>query len=327
MARDSGRSRSEPLSVDPTRSIPWSSLKDFLAVAESGSLSAAGRRLGVSQPTLTRRMAALEESLHAELFRRSPQGLELTEAGEAMLEPVRQMAQGAQAVELAVSGRDLTPAGLVRITATEGLAVEWLTPALADFRAQQPRIDLEILVRNTALNVLRREADIAIRLGRPRQAELVARRMGDLVLGLYASRAYVLAHGAPRTEADLADHTAVAFDEGDVYTGAGRFLERVLGDARIVFRANTLGAQLAAIRAGFGIGGQSRFIADWDPDLVRVLPEREVRFEIWLVTHPGLRRSARIRAVYDFLAERLAASRPLLAGELRPDTAQERAGP
>ena len=109
---------------DPTRSLNWSALKDFLAIAECGSLSEAARRLGVSQPTLTRRMAALESSLQAELFRRSPRGLELTEAGEAMLEPVRRMEEGAHAVELAVSGRDRSLAGLVRITATEGLAVE-----------------------------------------------------------------------------------------------------------------------------------------------------------------------------------------------------------
>jgi DNA-binding transcriptional LysR family regulator len=134
------------------------------------------------------------------------------------------------------------------------------------------------------------------------------------VLGLYASRAYLEAHGLPEAPEHLRAHTGIAFDEGDVYTGAGGFLERVLGGAHVVYRANTLGAQLAAIRAGFGIGGQACFIADRDPELVRVLPETEVRFEIWLVTHPGLRRSARIRAVYDFLAAELSLAAPLLAG-------------
>ena len=301
--------------TDPARSLNWSALKDFLAVAESGSLSEAARRLGVSQPTLTRRMAALEEGLRAELFRRSPRGLELTEAGEAMLSPTRQMEQGAHAVELAVSGRDRSLAGLVRITTTEGLAVEWLTPTLARFREQQPKIEIEVIVRNTALNVLRREADIAIRLGRPRQAELVARRVGDLVVGLYASRSYLEVRGTPRAKEDLADHDAVGFDEGGVFTGAGGFLEHAVAPARVVYRANTFGAQRAAIRAGFGIGGQAIFIGDRESDLVRVLPETEIRYEIWLVTHPGLRRSARIRAVYDFLAERISAANSLLSGE------------
>jgi DNA-binding transcriptional LysR family regulator len=311
--------------LDAGRSLNWSFLKDFLAVGASGSLSQAARRLGVSQPTLTRRMAALEEALHAELFRRSPRGLELTEAGEALLPPAREMEEAAKAAELAVSGRDLSLSGLVRITATEGLALEWLTPALARFREEQPQIDVEIIVRNTALNVLRREADIAIRLGRPSQAELVARRTGDLLLGLYASHEYIEAHGVPEASDDLTSHRGVAFDEADVFTGAGGFMERVLGGARIVYRANTLGAQRAAIRAGFGIGGQACFIADRDPNLVRVLPGTEVRFEIWLVTHPGLRRSARIRAVYDFLSEQLAASAALLAGEGYSDNAARQA--
>lgn len=284
-------------------------------MAESGSLSGAARRLGVSQPTLTRRMTALERELSAELFHRTSRGLELTEAGEAMLGPARRMQEQAQELELAVRGRDLALAGPVRLTATEGLAVEWLTPELATFRERQPRIDIELVVKNTALNVLRREADIAIRLGRPTQAELVARRMGHLVLGLYASRRYVEAHGAPETVEDCAHHRGVGFDEGDLYTGAGAWLERSLGAAHIAYRANTLSAQLAAIRAGLGFGGQSCFIANRHPELVRVLPNVEVRLEIWLVTHPGLRRSARIRATYDFLVERLTASRALLAGE------------
>jgi DNA-binding transcriptional LysR family regulator len=122
------------------RTLDWSALRDFLAVAECGSLSAAARRLGVSQPTLTRRMAALQRSLGAELLQRGARGLELTESGEAILGPARQMAQEVQAIELAASGRDQALAGTVRLTATEGLAVEWLTPALASFRALHPRI-------------------------------------------------------------------------------------------------------------------------------------------------------------------------------------------
>jgi DNA-binding transcriptional LysR family regulator len=304
---------------DPVHSLNWSSLKEFLVAAECGTLTAAAHRLGVSQPTLTRRISALEESLHTELFRRGPRGLELTEAGEALVGPARQMEDAAHAVELAATGRDRNLAGVVRLTATEGVAVEWLTPVLVRFREQQPLIDVQIIVRNTALNVLRREADIAIRLGRPQQKELVARRTAELTLGLYASRAYLEARGTPRTSGELARHDAIAFDEGDMYTGVGSWLERIVAPARVVYRANTLGAQLSAIRSGFGVGGQACFIADREPELVRVLPELEMRLEIWLVTHPGLRRTARIRAAYDFLADRLVEARALLAGELRAD--------
>ena len=198
---------------------------------------------------------------------------------------------------------------------TEGVALEWLTPILLRFREEHAQIDFQIIVRNTAVNVLRREADIAIRLGRPQQKELVARRVASLALGLYASRDYLEQRGEPRTPADLDGHDAVAFDEGDRFTGAGQWLERSVAPARVAYRANTLGAQRAAIRAGFGIGGQACFIADREPELVRVLPEIETPLEIWLVTHPGLRHSARIRAVYDFLAEQLVGARPLLGGE------------
>ena len=238
--------------IDRARTLNWSSLKDFLVVAETGSLTAAARRLGVSQPTLTRRIAALEDSLHAELFRRSSRGLELTEVGEAALEPARRMEQGAQALELAVSARDAVPAGLVRVTATDGLAVEWLTPTLAEFRTRQPGIDFEIITRLTAMDLMRREADIAIRLGRPTEPELVARRVGDLEFGLFASRAYLERCGMPDTPADLVQHFGVSFDQVDVYSGTGSFLDKKLAPARIVYRANTISAQLAAIRAGFG---------------------------------------------------------------------------
>jgi DNA-binding transcriptional LysR family regulator len=297
-----------------TAPLEWTALRDFLAVAESGSLSAAARRLGVSQPTLTRRMAALEERLGAELFLRTPRGLELTEAGEAILEPARHMEQEARAAEVAVTGRDRALAGAVRITATEGLAIDWLTPELASFQRSHPEIEIQFLIRNTNVNLLEREADIAVRLGRPRQADLVARRVGTLGYGLYASPAYLDARGRPRNDEDLRSHQAVVFDELLRHSQFGTWLERSLGPARIVYRANSIQAQLAAMRAGYGIGAQAPFITSRRGELERVLPERELHMEIWLVTHPGLRRSARMRAVYDFLLERFESERDALAG-------------
>jgi DNA-binding transcriptional LysR family regulator len=300
--------------TDRSRPLDWTSLRDFLAVAESGSLSQAARVIGVSQPTLTRRMAALEDRLQAELFHRNPRGLELTEVGEAMLEPARQMQQDAQALEVAVSGRDQALAGAVHITATEGVAIEWLTPELAAFQRGHPNIEIHFLVQNARVDLLRREADIAVRLGRPRQADLMARRVGNLVLGLYASSAYLEEAGRPDRVEDLRDHRGVAFDENTASLGPAHWMQDNLGGARIAYRANSLQAQLAAIRAGYGIGGQACFIADPHHDLERVLPERERRIDLWLVTHPGLRRSARIRSVFDFLVARFEASAELFAG-------------
>jgi DNA-binding transcriptional LysR family regulator len=318
MGRSNGRSTDlEVVFRDP---LEWTALRDFLAVAESGSLSAAARRLGVSQPTLTRRMAALEERLGTELFLRTPRGLELTETGEAILEPARHMEQQVRNVEVAVTGRDRALAGPVRITATEGLAIDWLTPELATFQRTHPEIEIQFLIRNTNVNLLEREADIAVRLGRPHQVDLVARKVGDLSYGLYASKSYLDERGRPQHEDELGQHQAVVFDELLRHAQLGSWLEKSLGSARIVYRANSIQAQISAIRAGYGIGAQAAFIAGRRPELEHVLPDRTVLLEIWLVTHPGLRRSARMRAVYDFLLERFEVAKCALAGTVPPGT-------
>jgi DNA-binding transcriptional LysR family regulator len=264
-------------------------------------------------------MAALEQRLGAELFLRTPRGLELTEAGEAILEPARHMEEEARAAELAVTGRDGALAGPVRITATEGLAIDWLTPELAGFQRAHPDIEIQFLIRNTNVNLLEREADIAVRLGRPRQIDLVARKVGDLAYGLYAAKSYLDARGRPRDDEDLRGHQAVVFDELLRHAKLGVWLEASLGPARIVYRSNSLQAQLSAMRAGYGIGAQAHFIASRRTELERLLPERALLLDIWLVSHPGLRRSARMRAVYDFLLERFEVARCALAGEVAVD--------
>lgn len=300
-----------------TDALEWTWLRDFLSVAEAGSLSGAARTLGVSQPTLTRRMAALEERLRTELFRRTPRGLELTEAGEAILGPARQMQQEAQALELAVSGHDTDLSGGISVTATEGLGIYWLTPVLAEFQAEHPAIEIEVRIDNQAVNLLRREADIALRIGRPRQADLTARKVGELAFGLFASVDYLERFGRPAGEEDMRHHRGVAFDESMRHRGPGGMLERQLTATTVVYRANSTQAQLAAIRAGYGIGGAALFVARGHPEIERVRPDFEAALEMWLVTHAGLRRSARIRAAFDFLAERLTAAREELGAGAR----------
>jgi DNA-binding transcriptional LysR family regulator len=310
-----------PAGSPASSALDWTSLRDFLAVAETGSLSRAARRLGLSQPTLTRRMAALEERFRTELFRRTARGVELTEAGESLLEPARQMEQEAHAAEVALTGRDSALAGAVRVTATEGLGIHWLTPELAAFQALHPAIEIDVLIQNETVNLLRREADIALRLGRPRQSDLVARKLAVLAFGLYGSTAYLERHGRPARQADLAGHRAVVFDEARQDRGYAPWLEPLLSAGSVAYRTNSLQAQIAAMRAGYGIGAAARFVADRHGELDRVLPELETTLDVWLVTHAGLRRSARIRAVFDFLAERLAAARPAFAGRVAPPPA------
>src|SRR5262245_58631221 len=295
--------------------MDWTALRDFLAVAETGSLSRAAIKLGVSQPTLTRRMAALEERLRAELFRRTPRGIELTEAGESVLSAARQMEQEANSLELAVSGRDTALAGLVRVTATEGIGIHWLTPQLAQFQLAHPAIEIQLLLQTQVLNLLQREADIAVRLSRPVQSDLVARKVGDLAFGVYASRSYLEKHGRPLVPEDLAKHRSVAMDESTRWlTGPGAELQKAISAATVAYRANSGQAQLAVIRAGCGVGAAVRFLAERHPEIEQVLPESEILLELWLISHPAMRRSARIRAVFDFLAQQFEEDRELFRG-------------
>ncbi len=294
--------------------LDWSWLRDFGVVAEAGSLSEAARLLGVSQPTLTRRMAALEEHLGTDVLRRGPRGIELTEAGEAILLPIQRMRDDASVVDVTATGRDASLAGIVRISATEGLANYWCTPALLEFQREHPAVRIEIDVSNRNANLLRREADIALRLGRPRQQELVARRVGEVAVGLYASHDYLDRAGRLASIESLGEHAYIGFDEAILDTEAGSWVEGLVGTGRPVFRSTSLITQLQAIRNGWGIGMTSVFMAEGDPQLERVLPRIERLLEVWLVTHPGLRRSARIRAVYDFLSERFERDRAWLAG-------------
>jgi len=304
--------------ADLAAPLDWTALRDFLAVADTGSLSRAARRLGVSQPTLTRRMAGLEERLRTELFRRTPRGVELTEAGESILPAARQMEQEAHAALLAITGRDSALAGVVRVTSTEGLGIHWLTPALAKFQQANPEIEIQLLIQNQVLNLLQREADIAVRLSRPQQSDLVGRKVGDMAFGLYASRAYLERSARLATPADLERHRCVAFDETARWVnGPGASIERALSTAAVAYRANSGQAQLAAIRAGCGVGVAARFLADRHAELVQVLPETEIALEIWLITHPALRRSARMRAVFDFLVQRFEEARELFAARAR----------
>jgi DNA-binding transcriptional LysR family regulator len=168
------------------------------------------------------------------------------------------------------------------------------------------------------LNLLQREADIAVRLSRPLQADLVARKVGELAFGLYASRDYLERHGRPTSPDDLAQHRCVAFDEATSWhSGPGASLQRALSAATVAFRANSGQAQLAAIRAGCGVGAAVRFLAERHPELEPVLPGSDIALELWLITHPALRRSARMRAVFDFLVQRFADARELFGGPQR----------
>ena len=297
--------------------LDWSVLRDFIAVAESGGLSQAARRLRISQPTLSRRIAALEAQLKAQLFQRTPRGLLLTDAGETVLAGARRVEEEAFAIERQADAAQQSLSGTVRISVSEGLGTHWLPRQLAVFHTKYPGVCVEVLVDNRAANLVRREADIAIRLFRPDQPDLIAKRVGDVVIGLYGSRAYLERQGLPTAVEHLKSHFLVGFDEN---TGsrneAVQRLEKCFLPEKIVHRSSSFNGQLGATVAGIGLGPLDCHIAEAEPRLQRVLADLiSHHMEIWLVTHADMRRSGRIRALYDFLAAALAADYALLSGK------------
>ena len=278
--------------------IDWNLLRHFLAVAQTGSLSAAARRLGVSQPTVGRKIGELETDLDVVLFKRGARGFRLTEAGQSILESASRMEGEALAVERRISGHGTELAGAVRVSASEGIGAIWLTERLASLRATHPALAIEIVLDNQPVDLARREADVAVRLFRPKQRDLVARKVGKLAFGLYASPEYVAQRGAPKRLVDLASHDLILGIDGPVPPFARWFVAAAAG-ARVVFRTNSLLAQLEAAKRGWGITVQSCAVVSVAGGLVRVLPDAPIPSnDVWIVLHGDMRRSPRVRAVY-----------------------------
>ncbi|MBO9706774.1 MAG: LysR family transcriptional regulator [Caulobacter sp.] len=289
--------------IDPD----WSLYRAFLAVLTEGSLSAAARSLGLTQPTLGRQVAELERVLGVALFIRSPQGLKPTDAALELAPHARAMAGAASALVRAASGAGDSTRGVVRLTASEIVGAEVLPPILAAFRPLHPGVAVEMSLDNQQQDLLRGEADIAVRMVRPTQDALVARRLADTHLGLYAHRRYVEAQGAPATLDDLRDHALVGFDRETPFLRA--LMQRLpLGGRGFDFRADSDLAQLAAVRAGFGVGFIQHGVARRDPDLIPLCPGQiGFQLEVWLVMHEDLRATPRMRTMFDYLAEGLTA--------------------
>ncbi|WP_257459367.1 LysR family transcriptional regulator [Archangium lipolyticum] len=276
----------------------WSLYRSFVAVLREGSLSAAARALGLSQPTLGRHIALLESALGVALFTRSPDGLTPTLAAEALRPEAESLAAAADALFRTASGSLKENAGTVRLTVSEVFAAEVVAPTLARLQADHPRIVVEVAVSNRSDDLLRREADIAVRLVRPSQGALVARRVGAVELGLFAHPSYLARRPAPRSVAELEGHALVGFDRGAPYTRTLQLEGRPLTREQFTFRSDNDLAQLAAIRAGCGIGACHVPLAHRS-ELVRILPAAFApTVEMWVAMHEDLRTTARYRTVF-----------------------------
>ncbi|MCJ9429127.1 LysR family transcriptional regulator [Kordiimonas marina] len=296
--------------------IAWDDLKYFLAMAEHGSLSAAARKLNVSQPTLSRRLTALEEDVGAELFSRTRTGLEMTTLGEQLLHHARHMQDDVLAIERLVTGQDTNLTGSVMISCIEAIGGRWLVGQLKPFRARYPGITVDIKVDNAASDLLRREADIALRMFRPVQNDLVAKRTVSMVYGYYATRGYLEKHGMPEHTRDLKNHCFILpHDEILAHTKTDPRKVYALSEAA-AFRSNNMTALATAVEEGMGIGAYPCLMAAENDDLVRLFDDHTVfSSDIWLVAHAELKRNARIRAMYDYLGDMLHDNAAAFSGE------------
>ncbi|MBP0462867.1 LysR family transcriptional regulator [Roseomonas sp. PWR1] len=288
----------------------WTLARAFLATAETGSLSAAARMLGQAQPTIGRQVAALERRLGIVLFERVGRGLALTPTGREVLEHVRAMGEAAGRVSLVAAGRSQAIEGPIRITASEVYAAHLLPPIIARLRETHPGITVEIIATNRPADLLRREADIAVRNFESRDAELIVRKVADDRARAYATPECLRRLGRPRRWADLAEAPFVGFDRTELLIEGMRALGLHLTRRNFPVQADSHLVHWALVRQGLGIGLITEALGEAEPAVLRVLREEPpLTFPIWLATHRELHMSVRVRLVFDLLADALSASR------------------
>lgn len=293
-------------------SLHWDDLRVVLAIAEAGSLSGAGRRLGVSHATVFRRLGEIERRLGVGLFQRARGGYLPTAAGEAAATAARRIAAEVVTVERRLAGQDLRPSGSLRVTTTDTLLVGVFSRVFAEFRRANPEIALEVAVSNQLFSLSKREAEVAIRPAAAPPEALVGRRVATIAQAVYGTPGLLAELSGDR---GLESAPWVGPDEAMTYRALERWMAAAGCDAACRFRVDTMLGMAAAAAEGIGLAVLPCYLADADPRLSRAGPPiPELATPLWLLTHPDLRRVARIRAFLDFVAGAVAERRPLLAG-------------
>lgn len=294
--------------------MDWDDIRYFLAAYRAGSTSQAARLLGVRHTTVGRRLAGLEAALQAKLFIRTPEGISPTVVATAILAQAEEAERSILAIRRQAGSGDAAVEGKVRLTTSEAFT-DYLVRHLPLLRERHPALDLEILSSNRVLDLMRGEADIAVRMAPTSQSELTCRRIGNAGWALYASEAYVQRRGVPDSPTDLSGHEVIGFDESLKGSPGAQWVETHAKAAHIPFRGNSIGAIMRAAVVGMGIAMVPCFLAAAEPGLRRLSPELVATRGIFLVFHPSLAQVARIRAVVAFLVEVAREEAGLLAGE------------
>ncbi len=288
----------------------WDDVRIFLAVARHGQILGAARSLGLNHATVARRLTALEEALGSRLFTRKTNGSELSSDGERFLVHAERM-ESAMLAATASAGADSAIEGTVRVGAPDGFGVAFLAPRLGELAERHKGLKIELVPVPRAFSLSRREADIAVTLERPREGRLVARKLTDYQLGLYAARSYLDRHGTPAGLEDLASHRLVGYVEDLLYTASLDYTAEFLTGWHSDVAVSSAMGQTEAVRAGAGIGILHAFMARRDAALVPVLPGHTLTRSYWTVVHEDLRAIRRVALVGEFLAEIVARDRAM----------------
>ncbi|BDG10561.1 LysR family transcriptional regulator [Anaeromyxobacter paludicola] len=292
------------------RGLDWGNLRFFLELTRTGSHARAAQRLGVDRNTVARRVAALEAELGLPLFERGPQGWCCTAAGQDLAELASRVEEDVLALARHAEARDRSPSGTVRLTTAFHLSAYLLVPGLPALRERHPGLVVEVVADQRTFDLTRREADLALRMGRPRDAGLVTRKLSDVGYRLYAAR------GSPagrRGTVDFAQDPFVGFEDSLASTPQERWLGRVAPERQVVFRCNSTASLVAAARIGVGVAVLPRFVAELEPGLVRLEGPQPPDHELWLLVHGDLRRTPRVRAVIEWVDELVVRARASLA--------------
>ncbi len=277
-------------------------------MAQTGSLSHASTRLNVSQPTLGRYISRLEDKIGEPLFTRSRSGMELTQIGLNLVDDAKAMQTQADRFSLKAVGQETTISGTVRITASDVVATYLLPSILVDLKTQYPEIDIELVPSNQIQNLLSRDADIAVRMVRPSQNDLIAIKVNDMNIGTWAAKSYLEKHGTPTSIEQMFDHQIIGYDRQDLMLKQMEHLGIKADRTLFSFRTDDQVAYWELVKAGAGIGFGNNYVANKSPNLVRLVPDLILQpLPMWLTSHAELKTNARIRIAMDFLRDRLRA--------------------